>query len=711
MSSTKMVLTRKFGLTVLENEMPDLVPAFIEFEKTVNFLIRQGVNLDAGTFESDGILASKRFYNKIRKTSAVVQFTSKLVLRERAWRCAAEYAYFSIREFKRRCRLLSVIAGVLGDQGDLSIFSGRKFPSRKLLATCREKARASGVEKASLSREFLSNMIRHARNLLKGMLVQKMNTIQVIRQNNEPVTRSNPEMDTDLVHVHLLKFLRVLSRALTGRVKQVLKKKGTMFGNGRLDGLIGEILAGQPLALATWKKARREWRETMLERFRHQLSALVTGQLLINVREKAIAGFSLQRAVTLLFGRDRGVPRPRGDTREDFEQYLISSLILGEERKLLGKYLPYILPLLRGCTGELRDHPETWAKVPVFKKHSLPVSMDDSQVYFLEHEKGDARSGPVLVSLSFRPRQKMKFSLKDPGRFWKMVDQGCTPKLGVVMRRGKRLILAIPFEYEIPAGEELDETTRTKIDLGLKTLAVASVQSEEGGDKREIARYFIDQRKLAGNLREWMDAKNEEPIEFFNFKRRLVNLQREVRGLQAKLARVKARYGGRYRHKVRYWRLRREWKRKWGKIKTLHGEMTRQLAARIVAACRHHRSGVLQFEDLKWSRHSRRNEVGYFLSTMQIHWFFAQVIARATTMARKHGIQVELVDARNTSKTCSRCGERGKRDGKIFHCPRCGLILDSDLNAARNIGDMPASIPQPPGEARGGRPVPPTPLS
>ena len=54
-------------------------------------------------------------------------------------------------------------------------------------------------------------------------------------------------------------------------------------------------------------------------------------------------------------------------------------------------------------------------------------------------------------------------------------------------------------------------------------------------------------------------------------------------------------------------------------------------------------------------------------------------------MAVRNGISVEMVDAAYTSKTCSRCGERGIRKGKVFRCPACGLQLDSDLNAARNI--------------------------
>jgi hypothetical protein len=82
-----------------------------------------------------------------------------------------------------------------------------------------------------------------------------------------------------------------------------------------------------------------------------------------------------------------------------------------------------------------------------------------------------------------------------------------------------------------------------------------------------------------------------------------------------------------------------------------------------------------------------------------------------TSIATRKGMFIELVNPRNTSKKCSACGTIGKRDGKTFHCTndRCGLTLDSDLNAARNILVAPLS-------ARatcspGGCPLPPIPLT
>ena len=55
--------------------------------------------------------------------------------------------------------------------------------------------------------------------------------------------------------------------------------------------------------------------------------------------------------------------------------------------------------------------------------------------------------------------------------------------------------------------------------------------------------------------------------------------------------------------------------------------------------------------------------------------------------AASAGSVVVLVDPRNTSKMCSRCGilvEKTLSD-RVHNCTQCGLSLDRDWNAAINI--------------------------
>ena len=58
-----------------------------------------------------------------------------------------------------------------------------------------------------------------------------------------------------------------------------------------------------------------------------------------------------------------------------------------------------------------------------------------------------------------------------------------------------------------------------------------------------------------------------------------------------------------------------------------------------------------------------------------------------TYMAEMSEGVIAFVNPRNTSQVCSGCGERVMKDLSVrtHRCPVCGLIIDRDVNAARNI--------------------------
>jgi len=51
------------------------------------------------------------------------------------------------------------------------------------------------------------------------------------------------------------------------------------------------------------------------------------------------------------------------------------------------------------------------------------------------------------------------------------------------------------------------------------------------------------------------------------------------------------------------------------------------------------------------------------------------------------GVEVVAVNPRNTSRACSGCGNIVLKDlgVRVHYCPDCGLVLDRDVNAARNV--------------------------
>jgi putative transposase len=67
----------------------------------------------------------------------------------------------------------------------------------------------------------------------------------------------------------------------------------------------------------------------------------------------------------------------------------------------------------------------------------------------------------------------------------------------------------------------------------------------------------------------------------------------------------------------------------------------------------------------------------------QPFYLFKQLL---TYKANWAGIRVLTVPEAYTSQTCHHCGVRGQRVAGRFSCQNCGLVCDSDVNGAWNIG-------------------------
>ena len=66
---------------------------------------------------------------------------------------------------------------------------------------------------------------------------------------------------------------------------------------------------------------------------------------------------------------------------------------------------------------------------------------------------------------------------------------------------------------------------------------------------------------------------------------------------------------------------------------------------------------------------------------------WARFISMLRYKAERAGVRLVEVDPRNTSQECSGCGTTVPKNlGVRRHdCPHCGLSIDRDINAARNI--------------------------
>ena len=95
------------------------------------------------------------------------------------------------------------------------------------------------------------------------------------------------------------------------------------------------------------------------------------------------------------------------------------------------------------------------------------------------------------------------------------------------------------------------------------------------------------------------------------------------------------------------------------------------------------RFGILAFEDLNINRMLKNHCLAKSIADAAWNHF----VLVATSKAEEAGRRVVLVDPRNTSKRCSRCGQLVEKDlsVRVHSCPVCGLSLDRDENAAINI--------------------------
>ncbi len=95
------------------------------------------------------------------------------------------------------------------------------------------------------------------------------------------------------------------------------------------------------------------------------------------------------------------------------------------------------------------------------------------------------------------------------------------------------------------------------------------------------------------------------------------------------------------------------------------------------------RYGVIVFEDLDIKNMLKNHNMAKSIS--DVAW---NMLVRSTeSKAAYAGSKVVLVDPRQTSQMCSRCGLIVKKDlsKKVHSCPECGFSMDRDHNAAINI--------------------------
>ncbi|MFX0091608.1 MAG: zinc ribbon domain-containing protein [Candidatus Hodarchaeota archaeon] len=738
---------------LIRGSEPSMLPeVFGKFAKAVNVLIRRGIMRSKRLFTNDSLQAVKRFYDVLSNDQVVKQLFGNLVLQSRVQRCAAQYAYFAIREYKQRQQdiqmLVPVLAKELRQKGLCSI-QGDSFPSNSLLKICWQRLRQDKDSTDDISWYELINLLRHIRNLLYRIIKTRLeeqegDVVQKLTISEDQVKNLTHELEK--IHQETTKdwvktFVQRLSRLLTQRLKRNTNKNGLAWGQGYFDGLIEDIL-DQSVSIDPqgcvkvtqdqWQSVRKQWRDQLVQHLQRPSNSQEGKQLVQKALHQVKTQFTPGQVLKLVFKPKVHKFRYTTKPQQDWERYRVHKLVEQAVTDLIDRRKLDITELVLSTCRILCKKPQKWLKRPLYEAQSIPLGIDDNRVYKLGMERDPAinpdkesqheRPGEILVRLTFKRGHPLDFQVQSPKRWLELQQQGYMAKKPVVHKRpgGGALVLAVPFESPasvpppVTNGSEGTPKISTSVDLGLKVLATLSITQDvvpvkwtKGTtfkeledpfadlrvENHELARYFLDQAELARPVQAWFN--NLPPLAthlpFTNLKRHLFQLREEVRRLQTKKDQYKTRHPKKYRMKVKYKRIKREWQRLWAHISGIHENMARQVATRIVSVSQAYQSQLIRFEVLKWAQTTAKEEAGYWLATWQVHWFHSEVIRHTRTLAARHGIRVELVVARGTSYRCSSCGRKGERYGKTFNCPHCHRQLNSDLNAARNIAAAPIS--------------------
>jgi len=161
-----------------------------------------------------------------------------------------------------------------------------------------------------------------------------------------------------------------------------------------------------------------------------------------------------------------------------------------------------------------------------------------------------------------------------------------------------------------------------------------------------------------------------------NYKRRLGSLvkkEQKRRDLTTHLH-EKADLCEKYNRDQHAQSLRIEARRVSAKATRIKHEISQCIASQVVSIADQNDSHIA-VENLSW------------LDAKGGRWPHAEIQSRIENTAKRYGLKVVKVSAKDTSRTCSRCGSKVSNDSKtrVGTCTTCGFELNRDVSASREI--------------------------
>jgi putative transposase len=136
-------------------------------------------------------------------------------------------------------------------------------------------------------------------------------------------------------------------------------------------------------------------------------------------------------------------------------------------------------------------------------------------------------------------------------------------------------------------------------------------------------------------------------------------------------------------------KVRKQIFRKYGRLERDRvGWLLHNVSSNIVRQAKLKRQAIAM-EDLRGIRklYRKGNGQGSEYRSRMNSWSYAELQRQIQYKAEWNGIDVIYVRPYGTSARCSMCGHRRMlpEENRKLHCPSCGLTVDRDVNAARNI--------------------------
>jgi putative transposase len=346
-----------------------------------------------------------------------------------------------------------------------------------------------------------------------------------------------------------------------------------------------------------------------------------------------------------------------------------------EQRRILERTLHTCRILYNGLLAERRDGCKKTGRSPSFyeQKRGLTKRNNDNP-YLLQVHSQVLQDVALRLERTFQQffQRTKKGEKAGYPRFkgWNRYDSFTYPQYGngAILKDGRLQLSKIGalriFQHR-PLPEDVTIKTCTiRRDVD-KWYACFSVEIDEAPktQSRQESHVGVDL-----GLNSLVTLSNGEKIKPPKFLRKME--KKLIRG-QRRLARKRNGSENRRRQVIKLARIHR-------KIRLQRADFNHKLSRILV-----NRFDVIGFENLRIPSMMKNRSLAK--SIADAGW--GQLRLFTSYKAAEAGKIVEAVDSYGTTRDCSRCGFHVPKmlSERIHECPNCGLILDRDWNAARNV--------------------------